>query len=71
MTQDEKAMEAIMEILADGGSRTTEEIREILERRETDCSERAVRALMMLRHRGRIVGEFSPERRTWVWSIGA
>ena len=69
MTQDDKVADAILEVLADGRARSTEEMQEVLEGRGAECAERAVRVLMLLRHRKRLNGEFDPARRSWVWSL--
>jgi len=69
VTQDDKVADAILEILADGTSRTTEDVQETLDGRGAECAERAVRVLMLLKHRKRLNGEFDPARRSWVWSL--
>jgi repressor of nif and glnA expression len=69
MTQDDEAADIIHNLLSDGKPRTTSEIENELAHRGAECSERVVRVLMMLKHRKRVVGSFSPEKRTWVWTV--
>jgi len=69
MTQDDEAAEIILDLLSDGSPRTTADIENDLAHRGSECSERGVRVLMMLKHRKKVTGSFSPEKRTWVWTV--
>ena len=66
MSQDDRIGERILEILSDQ-EMTTDEIVSRLEKEDEECSERAVRVLMLLKFRGKVVGEYSPERKSWLW----
>ncbi len=69
MTQDDEAADIILGLLSDGNPRTTADVESDLAHRGAECSERVVRVLMMLKHRKKVVGSFSPEKRTWVWTV--
>ena len=69
MTQDDEAADIILGLLSDGTPRTTSEVENDLAHRGAECSERVVRVLMMLKHRKKVAGSFSPEKRTWVWTV--
>jgi len=69
MTQDDEAADIILDLLSDGGPRTTAEVENDLAHRGAECSERVVRVLMLLKHRKKVTGSFSAEKRTWLWTV--
>ncbi len=57
----------ILNFLADGSRRTTQEVEAATSGEGVQCPDSPVKFLMKLQLRGRIEGELDPQARGWVW----